>query len=144
MTTTTYEQQAEAFLTKHHLKFTICKAKPQTAPLWIDKDDPRGNPNHGIKYQVSIWHPSRPTLRFPFWGSIHDKEKGITPNAYDVLACISGDTNTPDAFKDFCSEYGYDEDSRKAEATWKRCLEFSRLLQHFFTKEELSELKEIQ
>jgi hypothetical protein len=35
------------------------------------------------------------------------------PTAYDVLACIT--KHDPGIFEDFCGDYGYDEDSRKAE-----------------------------
>ena len=40
----------------------------------------------------------------------------IPPTAYDILACVT--TNDPETFEDFCANYGYDEDSRKAEAIY--------------------------
>lgn len=38
------------------------------------------------------------------------------PRAYEVLSSIA--KNDPGTFSDFCSEMGYDEDSRKAEKTY--------------------------
>ena len=141
-----YEQQATDFLTKYNIKFVIRKADTQTKPLWIDPLDPRGNPDHGTEYEVKlvcIAHDNcSKVLTFPFWGSISDRKNHVTPNAYDVLACISGDAYTPDTFKEFCDEYGYD--SRRAEATWKRCHAFGKQLLAFFTAKELRALAEIR
>jgi len=83
-------------------------------------------------------------LSFDFWNSQKDMQEGKAPTAYDVLACISGDVNCPDTFEDFCGEYGYDLDSRKAFATFKRCATFAERLQAFFTEEEREALAEIQ
>ena len=51
------------------------------------------------------------------------------PSMYDVLACIT--KYEPGTFEDFCYDYGYDTDSRKAEKTYNAvCKEykgFSRL-----------------
>ena len=143
-----YEQQATDFLTRYKIKFEIRQAEQQHTPAWIDPKDPRGNPDHGTEYEVKlvcIAHDNcSKVLTFPFWGSISDRKNHVTPNAYDVLACISGDTNTPDTFKEFCDEYGYDFDSRRAETTWTRCHAFSKQLRAFFTSDELSKLEEIQ
>lgn len=38
------------------------------------------------------------------------------PTAYDILACLT--KNDPGTFSDFCSDYGYDTDSRKAEEAY--------------------------
>lgn len=40
----------------------------------------------------------------------------IPPTAYDILAALT--KYNPETFEDFCANYGYDEDSRKAEATY--------------------------
>ena len=142
-----YEQQATDFLTQYNIKCEIRRAEQQHTPAWIDPTDPRGNPDHGTEYKVKLIRMTdedcRPSLTFPFWGSISDRKNHVIPNAYDVLACISSDTNTPDTFKEFSDEYGYDLDSRRAEATWKRCHAFSKQLVAFFTPEELNALREI-
>lgn len=66
------------------------------------------------------------------------------PTSYCILACLSSDAHCPDTFSDWCSEYGYDEDSLKAKQTWKRCYTFAKRLQAFFTPAELEQLAEIQ
>lgn len=98
-------------------------------------------------------------VTFPFFGSIHDAEvlqgtgewrsggKSYTDRVkemkrvrdgllYSVLSCIGMDRNTPDNFHDFCSEYGYDEDSRKAFKTWESCIELAHKLRTVITQEE--------
>jgi hypothetical protein len=45
-------------------------------------------------------------------------------------------------FEDWCSDYGYDSDSRKAESIWKSCDEIGRNLARAFTAQELEELRE--
>jgi len=40
-------------------------------------------------------------------------KKRIVPSAYDILSCLT--KNGPGTFEDFCSEFGYDTDSKKAE-----------------------------
>lgn len=50
-----------------------------------------------------------------FYQSISEGSK--KPSIYDVLACVT--KYDPGTFENFCSDYGYDEDSRKAERIWK-------------------------
>ena len=49
---------------------------------------------------------------------------GNTPKLEEVINCLASDAsgveNAHD-FADWCSEYGYDTDSRKAEKTYKAC-----------------------
>ena len=54
---------------------------------------------------------------FNFGQSINDTNAGIDPTAYDVLSCLT--KYDPGSFDDFCSDFGYDNDSRKAEKTYK-------------------------
>lgn len=52
-------------------------------------------------------------------GSAHTK----SPTAEDVLDCLASDTsaieNARGSFEDWCTEYGYDTDSRKAYSTFQ-------------------------
>lgn len=51
-------------------------------------------------------------------GSAHKS----SPELLGVLGCLFSDASSGDTdFSDFCSEFGYEEDSRKAEKTWKAC-----------------------
>ena len=65
----------------------------------------------------------------------------VAPTAYDVLACLT--KNDPDTFENFCSEFGYDEDSRKAEKIYNAVVEEWRNVCALFTDEEIEQLQEI-
>jgi hypothetical protein len=54
---------------------------------------------------------------------------------YSILCSIRCDFYCPVIFEDFCGEYGYDEDSRKAYETWQNCLKQSQKIQSIFTEE---------
>lgn len=71
-------------------------------------------------------HPYKVTLSFgrrrlttPFFmGAARTSE----PTAADVLSCLVSDVHSGEqSFEDFCSDLGYDTDSRRAEKTWKTC-----------------------
>lgn len=137
-----YEAQAREFLDRFGLTMEIA-SRSFEPPEWYE-DGPIGN-----RYFVVIGRLGRRSgktkrLGFLFWGSAADKDANRPPGAYDVLACVSGDIGTQEKFEDFCADMGYNADSRKAEATWKRCLMFSRKVHGFFDDEELAALGGIQ
>ena len=150
-----YEQSALDFLAKHGIAFRATLAKVQKAPSWADDGCA-----HGLHYNITLWKPRKSPsdgrmdtkkpdrgsnrLSFPFWNSVAAKEKGEIPSAYDVLACIPGDVHCPETFAEFCGEYGYEEDSRAALATFKRCSAFAKKLRAFFSETEIEGLSEIQ
>jgi hypothetical protein len=138
---TDYETQAQAFLSAFGLTLAVNPAGDGKAPLWTDKGQ-----EHGEHYRVTIGRQSEPDnkITFDFWGSILDKRQGTHPTAYDVLAYIAGDVHCPDTFEEFCSEYGYSEDSRKAEATFRHAYAFACELGTFLTEEEIDALSEIR
>jgi hypothetical protein len=56
------------------------------------------------------------------------------PTEDDVLASLILDANSVEytnGFEDFAREFGYDEDSRKAEKTYKQCLRTAEKLERF-------------
>jgi hypothetical protein len=63
------------------------------------------------------------------------------PTNYDILACLQKyDVGN---FDDFCSEFGYDEDSRKAEKTYNAvCKEYDNVCK-IWSEEEIKILQEI-
>lgn len=84
-------------------------------------------------------HPYKVTLRLgrrqltvPFFcgpGCTED------PIAADVLFCLVSDAQAGDqSFEDFASDFGYDVDSRKAEATWRTCQSIAPRLRRFLGK----------
>lgn len=77
-------------------------------------------------YKITLLFGER-SLKVPFsCGSACDK-----PDAATVLDCLCSDATCPDTFDDFCSEYGYDTDSRRAERTFKACLKSRDDLREF-------------
>lgn len=123
--------------------------------------------SHGFKYQVTLSRAGRKDLTFDFWSSINDsysaeakkvqksnsykvddfwaQKSAKKPTAYDVLTCISGDIGMHDwTFEEFCSDFGYDTDSRQAEKTYNAVCDQSRALARLFNDEELDQLREIQ
>jgi hypothetical protein len=84
------------------------------------KSDQLGN---GKDWPHSAWKVTlryqgrRYTLDYRM-GTAHTSE----PDVADVVYCVCSDARSGDySFEEFCSELGYDSDSRKAEATWKAC-----------------------
>lgn len=66
----------------------------------------------------------------------------VNPTAYDVLACLT--KYDPGTFEDFCSEFGYDEDSRNAEKTYNAVKDEWQNVRALFTDSEIEQLQEIQ
>jgi hypothetical protein len=105
---------------------------------------PKGLDETKYKYFMKHWKDQY--LRY-YWGyTTHFIEKLIkeikpkNPTDYSILACLDvfdGD------FEDFCSCFGYDEDSRKAETTYKAVLEQSMNLRRLFDRKEIEMLQEI-
>ncbi len=70
-------------------------------------------------YRVTL-RLGRRTLSTDFFTGIGWNKE---PSAADVLSCLVSDASSGehDSFEDFCSNFGYDTDSRSAESTWKEC-----------------------
>lgn len=80
---------------------------------------------------------------FNFGQSINDSTGNgdNKPTYYDILVCL---TKYPVYdFEDFCSEYGYDTDSRKAYKTYKAVKREWENVNKLFTEEQLELLREI-
>lgn len=65
----------------------------------------------------------------------------VPPSPYDVLAALT--KYDPGTFEEFCSSYGYDDDSRKAEGIYKSVLTEWRNMQILFSDVEIDALCEI-
>ena len=63
------------------------------------------------------------------------------PNAYHILSCLT--KYDVGSFEDFCSEFGYDVDSRSAEKTYKAVVKEYEGLSMLYSDEELEEMSEI-
>ena len=67
--------------------------------------------------------------------------KGKAPSEYDVLACLQKyDVGT---FEEFCGEFGYDTDSKKAEKTYLAVKNEFDMVQKLWSDKEIEELQEI-
>lgn len=133
---------------------------------------PRRTHIHGKHYRCTISRKGRGHVAFDFWNSYADEEyntlgsesyrhgetifkygkrlrdgwqvkdrKLRTVSAYDLLACIT--KYDPSTFENFCADFGYDEDSRKAEATYQAVCKEWQKVQKFFSAEELELIQEI-
>lgn len=65
-----------------------------------------------------------------------------TPTAYDILTCLT--KYDPGSFENFCSEFGYDIDSRKAEKTYNAVVNEWHHIAMLYNDQELEQLQEIQ
>jgi len=135
-----YEKQAQEFLAKYNIKFKA-DYRDATCPPW-EKDEKETKHIHGDRWRITLQARGK-QIGFDFWNSFNDSQSGKDPTAYDALACISSDVHCPETFEEFCGDYGYDTDSRKAEKTFQRVSAFSRKLRSFFTDDEIEALSEI-
>lgn len=78
---------------------------------------PEGWGHGGNAWKVQLRYKGR-RLTVPFYtGSLAGE-----PDAEGVIDCLLSDSQDGEqSFEDFCSELGYDPDSRKAEGVWKAC-----------------------
>lgn len=86
-------------------------------------------------------------ISYPFYDSIHNtlnKEVEHDKLLDDVVSCITSDFRTTlenyPSYEDFAHEFGYDEDSRKGEKTYKECIKLGEKLNKVFSKTLIEEL----
>ena len=63
------------------------------------------------------------------------------PSEYDVLACLT--KYDPETFEDFCSNFGYEEDSLKAEKVYKAVVNEWHNVAMLWNDKEIEQLQEI-
>jgi hypothetical protein len=68
--------------------------------------------------------------------------KGQIPTDYDILTCLT--KYNPGTLQDFCSEFGYDIDSKSAEKTYLAIKEEWKNVQTIWTDKEIELLIEIE
>lgn len=104
-----YEIQADKFMKDTGSKMIVGSPDYGKMP-WDDKDDRYIFP---ITFVRKVDGKTR-QFSLKFGQSIADGDK--KPTHYDVLACLQ--KSNPGSFEDFCGDFGYDTDSRKAERTY--------------------------
>ena len=135
MTTTIYQQQATDFLNATSTAFKAT-FKASLHPTW-DKEYLHD------AFTCTLVNEQH-KYRFTFYQS-RNESTGTgenLPTAYDVLAGIEKYEVTD--FADFCSNYGYDEDSRAAYKTYKAVKREWENVNKLITADQLELLQEIQ
>lgn len=97
----------------------LCESKKVRADVTYGLEPaPDGFAPGSSSWRVTLRYQGR-RLTVPFYqGPAIERE----PSAADVLSCIISDARAGEQeFEEFCSEFGYDSDSRKAEKTWRAC-----------------------
>lgn len=97
----------------------LCNQLGLTADARYTGEAPEDWPN-ARGWAVTLRYKRR-RLTVPFYqGPAITKD----PSAADVIYCLCSDARAGElTFEEFCSEFGYDVDSRKAERTWRACRE---------------------
>jgi len=125
-----YEQQAIDFCNKWNVKMKVGTPKYDRMP-W--------SPDYRYIFPVTLSKDGR-RMTVQFGQSLAQGDN--PPTAYDVLACLT--KSDPGSFEDFCADYGYDTDSRKAECTYRAVKrEWEKVLRVFGEGECLDDLQEI-
>ena len=138
-----YKQQAIDFCEKHGVKVEIKRRGFDSKPEWgtsevatYDVKISRGKESYTFTFYNSIY--STEILKFLEKGEgwvggkwlsryqlgitkLSSMRKEATPNPYDILSCLT--KYDPGSHKDFCSAFGYDEDSIKGLETYKAVME---------------------
>jgi len=128
-----YIKQAEKFLKETNTTF---QAEFEKNGLYFDGDEePRDI------YLITLKRGER-IYKFRFGQSINNSGKEIKPTSYDVLSSLT--KNEVGTFGDFCGDFGYDEDSRKAEKTFNAVQEEYKNVKMLWTDEEIEKLQEIE
>lgn len=110
--------------------------------------------NQVIQMVIDFWNSYRDAeinctgrVSVPYARTVSEQTRRATPierkearrvTACDVLSCV--EFADPGSFEEFCSEFGYDTGSRKAEGIWRKVGEQARDLARMFSREEREEL----
>ena len=93
-------------------------------------------------WKVTLYFGKR-QLTVPFYKGFG--HQGRPPSVTEVLSCLISDAqsvaNAVD-FEDWCADFGYDTDSRKAERTYKECVKIAGKL-HKFLGDEFNKFAEV-
>ncbi len=100
---------------------------------WVDR-----NPNMDARdmdhWKVQFTRRSEGrAVRMTTYFSMGYGHNGKEPNVADVLDCLASDSSSADQsdFESWCGDLGYDQDSRKAEKTYKACQHAAQRLKNF-------------
>lgn len=126
-----YQKQANDFAKKHGIKLSFIGSPEYKTYFNEDKQF-----RFVFKCKLSR---GKKSFTFDFGQSTAEKDK--EPTMYDILVCLT--KSDVGDFEDFCSEFGYDNDSRNAEKTYKAVVKEFKNVDNLFG-DILEELQEIQ
>jgi len=148
------EQNVDGFLSERNIRYAV-EYKYDTLPPWGSADDKPVN-----HYVATFDRDGKKPLVVPFYDSIANSYMAngpawdymtkvvprsgsmrIAPSAYDILVVVEKyDVGT---FEEFCSDFGYDSDSRNAEQRYFAVQKESAEVRRFFTEDEIDELSDM-
>lgn len=128
-----YDQQAAEFMKATKTRITV-RFYDHAKSFSDDKEE------RDI-YMITLRTPAS-QYTFKFGQSIKNSDQATPPRPYDIFACFTKyDTGT---FENFCDEFGYDNDSRAAERTYKAVCRQYNALCRCYTTEQLELMQAIQ
>lgn len=88
---------------------------------------------------------NKKSFSFDFWGSIVNPEiSNDQENVFALHCALSDGLSAKDSFENFCSEFGYDEDSRNAERIYRACEKSLKKIERVFDCDLYDLINEIQ
>lgn len=95
------------------IECTYGETDPKFEPDWDDKWVQQAS-----HYACILRYAHKKATFYMIMGCAHTNE----PTAADVISCVASNAQALDlTFPEWCREFGYDSDSRKAERIYKRC-----------------------
>ena len=172
MIKTDYDKQTENFLQETGVKFEAkflyhgpyFEEETESRDIYEITLTREGKKRYSFRFGQSIANSGLVVKRNPYGRTLEDQEliprrfqgkkqshlwmhnpqesDRVYPSAYDVLSCLT--KYDPGTFAEFCSDFGYDTDSRKAEKTYFAVQDEYANLKRIFSQEELEKMQEIQ
>lgn len=100
-----YQKQAQQFAEKHGIKLAV-----------VEESYGKHFPDDDQSRSIFKLRLSRNGKQYTFNFGQSIVNAGVEPTMYDALTCL--EKYDPEDFENFCGNYGYDEDSRKAYRTY--------------------------
>lgn len=126
----------------------FCKQNKITSAARRTADNP--NMESDRKHLMDHWIVTlvyEPGIRktMPVHFSMGMAHQGKEPRTEEVLSCLLSDAScAQEDFAEWCSNLGYDEDSRKAERTYFACRDIATKLEAFLGSELVAEANDCE
>ena len=96
------------------------------------------------KWEVFLHRRKSDSVHVFFLGDFHlgEGNNGREPELREVIFALLSDGQAGSlSFEDFCFDFGYDTDSRRAFAVWEACKESGEKLRKIFSSVEIEHLE---